>query len=123
LVDGKALVKIMPPAELIKARDEKRAALTGKAAEKEAAKAAARKQQLAKLEKGKIQPTEMFKPPNVPEGTYSDWDGKGIPILDGQGQELSKAKSKKLLKEWQEQSDKHDKWLAHLADQGADAKE
>ena len=34
--DGKALVKLVPPAELIKARDEKRAAADAKAAKKAA---------------------------------------------------------------------------------------
>jgi cysteinyl-tRNA synthetase len=116
--DGKALVKLVPPAVLIKARDEKRAAIAAKAAQKEASKLAAQKQALAKLEKGKINPLEMFKPPNVPEGTYSSWDDKGIPLTDGQGQEIGKGKSKKLSREWEEQAKRHEAWLAHLTQQG-----
>ena len=40
VIDGKALVKLVPPAELIKARDEKRAQAEAKAARKAAKKAA-----------------------------------------------------------------------------------
>lgn len=107
----------MPPSVLIKARDEKRALIAAKAAQKEALKAAAQQQQLAKLEKGKLKPDEMFKPPHVPEGTYGSWDDKGVPLTDREGQELAKGKSKKVTKEWEEQSRRHDAWLAYLAQQ------
>lgn len=115
--DGKALVKLVLPAVLIKARDEKRAAIVAKAAQKEASKLAAQKQAQAKLEKGKLSPQEMFKPPNVLEGTYGSWDEKGLPLTDGEGQEISKGKSKKLAREWEDQVKKHEAWLAHLAQQ------
>jgi cysteinyl-tRNA synthetase len=59
----------------------------------------------------------MFKAPNVPEGTYGTWDDKGIPLTDGQGQEIGKSKSKKLSREWEEQGKRHEAWLAHLAQQ------
>lgn len=121
--DGKALVKLMPPSVLIKARDDKKALLAAKAAQKAAQKAAAAQQQLAKLEKGKLSPEEMFKPPNVPEGTYSEWDAKGIPVLDGKGEELSKGQSKKLAKAWEEQAKRHDAWLAHLSQREGQSKE
>jgi len=107
----------VPPSVLIKARDEKKALLAAKAAQKEAQKAAAQQQQLAKLEKGKLKPEEMFKPPHVPEGTYGSWDEKGLPLTDGQGQELAKGKVKKVGKEWEEQSRRHEAWLAYLAQQ------
>ncbi|KAG8832947.1 hypothetical protein FRC17_000276 [Serendipita sp. 399] len=121
--DGKALVKLMPPSALIKAREEKKAALAAKAAQKAASKAAAEKQALAKLERGKLSPEEMFKPPNVPEGTYSEWDAKGLPILDANGEEISKAQSKKLGKLWEEQAKKHEVWLKHLKEQAAKPQE
>ncbi|PVF99365.1 cysteinyl-tRNA synthetase [Serendipita vermifera] len=116
--DGKALVKLVPPAVLMKARDEKKAAIAAKAAQKEAARAAQQQQQLEKLQKGKLKPEEMFKPPNVPEGTYGSWNEAGLPLTDGEGQELSKGKSKKLMKEQEEQAKKHQAWLAYLSQQG-----
>ncbi|KAG8826237.1 hypothetical protein FRC19_009470 [Serendipita sp. 401] len=121
--DGKALVKLMPPSALIKAREEKKAALAAKAAQKAASKAAAEKQALAKLERGKLSPEEMFKPPNVLEGTYSEWDAKGLPTRDGEGEEMSKAQSKKLAKLWEEQAKRHEAWLEHLKKQESGAQE
>jgi cysteinyl-tRNA synthetase len=115
--DGKALAKLVPPSVLIKARDEKKALVAAKAAQKAAAKAAAQQQQLAKLEKGKLKPNEMFKPPHVPEGTYGSWDERGVPLTDDLGQELAKGRMKKLVKEWEEQERRHEAWLAHSAQQ------
>jgi cysteinyl-tRNA synthetase len=117
LADGKALAKLVPPSVLIKARDEKKALIAAKAAQKVALKAAAQQQQLSKLEKGKLKPEEMFRPPHVPEGTYGTWDERGVPLTDDLGQELAKGKMKKLVKEWEEQGRKHEAWLAHLAQQ------
>lgn len=117
--DGKALVKLVPPSVLIKGRDEKRAALAAKAAQKEASRLAAQKQALAKLEKSKVSPEELFKPPNVPEGMYGSWDERGIPLTDGQGQEIGKGKAKKLVREWEDQGKKHEAWKKHVAEQEA----
>jgi cysteinyl-tRNA synthetase len=117
-IDGKALAKLVPPSVLIKARDEKKALIAAKAAQKAAAKAAAQQQQLAKLEKGKLKPSEIFRPPHVPEGTYGSWDERGVPLTDDLGQELAKGKMKKLVKEWEEQERRHEAWLTHLAQQG-----
>ena len=102
---------------LIKARDEKKALIAAKAAQKAAAKAAAQQQQLAKLERGKLNPNEMFRPPYVLEGTYGSWDERGVPLTDDLGQDLAKGKMKKLVKEWEEQERRHEAWLAHLAQQ------
>jgi cysteinyl-tRNA synthetase len=110
--DGKALVKLVPPAELIKAREEKRAAVEAKAAKKAAAAEQRRQQDLQKLERGRLSPREMFKPPHVPEGTYGSWNEDGIPLTDGEGKELSKSKSKNVQKEWNNQKGFHEKFLA-----------
>jgi len=59
----------------------------------------------------------MFKPPNVPDGTYGSWDGKGIPVTDGEGNELSKGRAKKVVKEWEEQAKRHEAWTIYLAEQ------
>ncbi|KAL7281481.1 hypothetical protein ACG7TL_004796 [Trametes sanguinea] len=109
--DGKALVKLVAPEELIKAREEKRAQAEAKAARKAAAVEAERQKRLAALEKGRIPPQELFRPPNVPEGTYGSWDENGIPLTDGEGKELSKSASKKLQKEWTLQKKRHEDFL------------
>ncbi|KAJ3491237.1 hypothetical protein NLI96_g842 [Meripilus lineatus] len=115
--DGKALVKLVPPAELIKARDEKRAQVEAKAAKKAAAVEAERQKRLQKLEKGRVPPQELFKPPNITEGTYSSWDDNGVPLTDGEGKELSKNQGKKVQKEWANQKKLHDEFLAWQREQ------
>ncbi|KAG8711525.1 hypothetical protein FRC09_020546 [Ceratobasidium sp. 395] len=110
--DGKALVKLVSPDTLIKARDEKLAALAEKSAKKSAQADAAEAKRLAKLEKGKIPPSEMFRPPNVPEGTYGSWDDKGMPVTDAKGEDITKSKTKNLLKDWKIQEKLHEEWKA-----------
>ncbi|KAI0066021.1 cysteinyl-tRNA synthetase [Artomyces pyxidatus] len=115
--DGKALVKLMPPAELIKARDEKRAQADAKAAKKAAAVEAERLKRQQKLEKGRLPPEDLFKPPNVPEGTYGSWDVSGLPLTDSEGKELSKNQGKKVQKEWTAQKKLHDEYVAWRREQ------
>lgn len=110
--DGKALVKLVPPSELIKARDEKRQKLEAQAARKAALAQAGQEKRLAKLERGRTPPEELFKPPNVPEGTYSQWNEEGVPTADGEGGKLSKAHEKKLLKQSADQKKLHEEFLA-----------
>ncbi|TFY81978.1 hypothetical protein EWM64_g2039 [Hericium alpestre] len=110
--DGKALVKLVSPAELMKARDEKKAQAEAKAAKKAAAVEAERQKRIQKLEKGRVPPQEMFKPPNVPEGTYGSWDGDGLPLTDGESKELSKNQGKNVQKEWTRQKKLHEDFLA-----------
>lgn len=112
VTDGKALVKLVPPTELIKARDEKRAQIEAKAAKKAVTGEAERLKRQRKLEKGRMPPTEMFKPPNVAEGMYSTWDDMGLPLADGDGKELSKNQTKKVQKEWTAQRNIHEDYLA-----------
>ena len=83
-------MKLVPAAELIRARDEKRAQAAAKAASKAAKLEAERQKRLQKLEKGRIPPQQLFKPPHVPEGTYTSWNEDGIPLTDSEGKELSK---------------------------------
>jgi cysteinyl-tRNA synthetase len=109
---------LVPPEALIKARDEKLAQIAEKAAKKASQADAAKAKQMLKLERGKLPPTEMFRPPNVPEGTYSSWDDRGIPLTDASGIELSKSRLKKLAKEWEIQSKAHDEWKAWVATNG-----
>lgn len=101
----------MSPADLIKARDEKRALAESKAAKKSAAAEAERFKRQQRLNKGRLAAEEMFKPPNVPEGSYSKWDEAGLPVMDGEGKELSKSGAKKLAKEWAVQKKLHEEFL------------
>ncbi|KAJ7467162.1 tRNA synthetases class I (C) catalytic domain-containing protein [Mycena latifolia] len=110
--DGKALVKLVPPADLMRAREEKRALAEAKALKKTAAAEAERAKRAAKLEKGRVAPQDMFKPPNVPEGTFGSWNEDGIPLTDAEGKELSKTKGKNVRKDWALQEKLHDEWLA-----------
>jgi cysteinyl-tRNA synthetase len=109
--DGQALVKLVPPAELIKARDEKRAIAEAKAAKKAAQVAEEKRKREAKLEKGRIPPQEMFRPPNVEEGKYGSWDEKGLPLTDNEGKELSKNQVKTNAKSWAAQEKAHAEYL------------
>ncbi|KIJ54675.1 hypothetical protein M422DRAFT_24582 [Sphaerobolus stellatus SS14] len=110
--DGRALVKLVPAATLIRLRDEKIAIAEAKAAKRAAALAAEQEKKMARLEKGKVAPQEMFKPPNEKEGTYGSWDENGIPLTDGQGAEITKSSRKKLSKSWESQQKLHAEWHA-----------
>ena len=105
------MIKLVPPAELIKVRDEKRAQAEAKAAQKAAAVEAERQKRKQKLEKGKVSPEEMFKPPHVLEGTFGTWNDAGLPLTDAEGKELSKSQTKKLHKEWTTQKRLHEEYL------------
>jgi len=110
--DGKALVKLVSPAQLMKVREEKRAILEEKAAKKAAAIAAEQQKRQQKIEKGRVSPKDMFKPPNVSQGKYSSWDELGIPLTDGEGKELSKNQAKKVQKDHTDQAKLHEEFLA-----------
>ena len=97
---------------MTKARDEKRQKLEAQAARKAALAQAGEEKRLAKLEKGRTPPEELFKPPNVPEGTYNQWNEQGIPTADGEGGKLSKNQEKKVLKQWTDQNKLHEEYLA-----------
>lgn len=104
-------MKLVSPVELMKAREEKRALVEAKAAKKQAQVEADRQKRIQKLEKGRVPPQEMFKPPNVPEGMYGSWDEQGIPLTDGEGKELSKNQAKKMQKDYANQGKLHVEFL------------
>jgi cysteinyl-tRNA synthetase len=111
LSDGQALVKLVSPAELLKARDEKRAIAEAKAAKKAAQVAEEKRKREAKLQKGRVPPQEFFRPPNVEEGKYGSWDEKGLPLTDNEGKELSKNQVKANAKTWAAQEKAHTEYL------------
>lgn len=104
-------MKLVSPADLIKAREEKKAIAEAKAAKKQAQIEAERQKRIQKLEKGRVPPQEMFKPPVVPQGTYGSWNGDGIPLTDGEGKELSKNQVKKVQKDHATQIKLHGEFL------------
>lgn len=104
-------MKLVSPSELMKAREEKKALVEAKAAKKQAQIEADRQKRIQKLEKGRVPPSEMFKPPNVGEGTYGSWNDQGIPLTDGEGKELSKNQGKKVQKDYANQGKLHAEFL------------
>lgn len=104
-------MKLVPPSELIKAREEKLAFAEAKAAKKQAQIEAEQRKRLQKVEKGRVPPSEIFKPPNVPQGVYGSWNEDGIPLTDGEGKELSKNQAKKVQKEYVNQDKLHREYL------------
>jgi len=109
--DGKALVKLVDPTELIRAREDKHAQAAAKAAKKAATVEAEKLKKVEKILKGKLSPGEMFKPPNVSGDTYGSWNEDGLPLTDGAGKELSKNQVKKTAKEWAAQKKSHEEYL------------
>jgi cysteinyl-tRNA synthetase len=63
-----------------------------------------------KDEAAKVDPKTMFR-----TAEYGEWDADGVPTKDKEGEELSKAKRKKLLKEYENQKKNHEKWLKSQA--------
>ncbi|KAK4689957.1 cysteinyl-tRNA synthetase, partial [Tremellales sp. Uapishka_1] len=108
--DGGALYKLVDPDILIRAREEKSAIAAEKAAKKEANARLAEEKRLALLEKGKVDPKEMFKPPHT--DLYTQWDETtGLPTVDKEGKDVSGGQRKKFLKEQKAQEKLHESWL------------
>lgn len=88
--------------EQLAARKEKE----NKERQKQKAKEDAAKEAAEKAQQGKLSHLEMFR-----TAEYSAWDDDGIPTKDGQGEEVTKSKRKKLTKDWDRQKKLHEKWL------------
>lgn len=100
--DQPSLIKFVPKAELIAAREEKLAKERERAAAKQAAKEAKERADKEKAEKAKVDPKAMFKDEEGAQ-KYSEWDADGLPTKMKDGEEVSKAMGKKLKKEWEKQ--------------------
>lgn len=88
------------------ARQEREQAAAAKAAAK--AKRDAEEAEKKKLqdEKAKLSHLQMFKTEE-----YGEWDANGIPTKDAKGEEVTKSKRKKLVKDWERQKRLHEEWL------------
>lgn len=74
--------------------------------EKLEAKARKEAEAQARLERGRLDPREMFR-----TAEYSAWDDEGLPTKDAQGEDVAKSKSKTLMKQWKAQKKLHEEWL------------
>jgi cysteinyl-tRNA synthetase len=106
--DKPSLIKFVPAAKLIAAREEKVALAAQKARQKEEARLARERAEQEKWEKAKVAPETMFKG----DEKYAEWDAEGLPTKMADGNELTKAATKKLKKEWDRQKRLHEEYLA-----------
>lgn len=91
-------------AALVAARQESAAKAKAEAKAKREAEEAGKKRQLAK--EAKVSPEQMFRTEE-----YSEWDDQGIPTKEKSGEEATKNKRKRLVKEWEKQRKLHEEWL------------
>ncbi|KAK4039633.1 tRNA synthetases class I (C) catalytic domain-containing protein [Parachaetomium inaequale] len=106
--DKPSLIKFVPAAKLIAAREEKAALLADKARQKEEARKAREKAEEEKWAKAKVAPQDMFKG----DAKYQEWDVEGLPAKLADGSEVPKSQVKKLKKEWDRQKKLHEEYLA-----------
>lgn len=92
---------------LIQARAEQESLAQAKIKAKAEMEAKKLEQEKAAAEKAKISPEQMFR-----TGEFKEWDEMGIPTIDAKGNEVSKSRGKKLVKEWEKQKKLHDEWKA-----------
>jgi cysteinyl-tRNA synthetase len=104
-----SLIKFIPTAELIAAREEKAAQAAEKARAKEQARLAREKAEAEKWEKAKVKPEEMYKTGEAAE-KYSEWDAEGMPTKMKDGSEVPKSQVKKLKKDWDRQKKAYGEW-------------
>ncbi|OXV08860.1 hypothetical protein Egran_03372 [Elaphomyces granulatus] len=102
-----SLLKFVPAAKLIAAREEKAALAAEKANQKMEAQKAKEKAEEEKWGRAKLAPQEMFKG----DKQYQEWDVDGVPVKTVDGSELSKSQLKKLRKEWEKQKKLHEEYL------------
>jgi cysteinyl-tRNA synthetase len=100
---------VRPVTEGLKAARRER---EDRARQKEEAKKKREQEALEKLQKGRLPPTEMFKPPHSSD--YSAWDPDGIPTTAKDGSALTASKIKRLKKEWDLQRKAHEKYLSAM---------
>ncbi|XP_051578516.1 cysteine--tRNA ligase, cytoplasmic-like [Myxocyprinus asiaticus] len=93
-------VKLVDKETLLKEREEKKKLEEEKKKKKEEAARKKQEQEMAKLAKMKVKPSEMFRSET---DKYSSFDEMGFPTHDAEGKELSKGLTKKLRKLYEAQ--------------------
>ncbi|KAK9457492.1 tRNA synthetases class I (C) catalytic domain-containing protein [Dipodascopsis uninucleata] len=106
--DLSSLIKFVDKNELLKQRAEKEAREKAKLERKQKAKEEEARKLRERLEKGKTDPKTMFR--NSDEFSAFE-DETGIPTADKDGNELTKSKKKKLIKEYEAQVKLHAEYL------------
>lgn len=99
-----SLIKFIPAAELIAAREEKAAQAAEKARKKEEARLAREKAEQEAREKAKVPPEELFKG----DERYGAWDAQGLPTKMKDGSDVPKSQQKQLKKLWDKQKRAHE---------------
>lgn len=102
----RSLVKFVPAAKLVAAREEKAALAEAKAWAKEEARRAKERAEEEKWAKAKVPPQDMFRA----DAKYAEWDEDGVPTRLADGVEVAKGQVKKLRKEWEKQKKVHEEW-------------
>ncbi|MCI4393059.1 hypothetical protein PGIGA_G00153050 [Pangasianodon gigas] len=104
----RTVVKLVDRETLLKEREEKKKLEEEKRKKKEEAARKKQEQEMAKLAKMKIPPSEMFRSET---DKYSSFDDTGFPTHDAEGKELSKGQSKKLRKLYEAQEKLYTEYL------------
>lgn len=102
------VVKLVDRETLLKEREEKKKIEEEKMKKKEEAAKKKQEQEMAKLEKMKVPPGEMFRSET---DKYSKFDETGFPTHDAEGKELSKGQAKKLRKLYETQEKLYNEYL------------
>ncbi|KAF4090971.1 hypothetical protein AMELA_G00031730 [Ameiurus melas] len=102
------VVKLVDRETLLKEREEKKKLEEEKRKKKEEAARKKQEQEVAKLAKMKIPPSEMFRSET---DKYSSFDDTGFPTHDAEGKDLSKGQTKKLRKLYEAQEKLYNEYL------------
>ncbi|XP_017296145.1 cysteine--tRNA ligase, cytoplasmic isoform X2 [Kryptolebias marmoratus] len=102
------VVKLVDKETLLKEKEEKKKMEEEKKRKKEEAARKKQEQEMAKLNKMKIPPCDMFRSET---DKYSKFDETGFPTHDAEGKELSKGQAKKLRKLYEAQEKLHSGYL------------
>ncbi|GAM83922.1 hypothetical protein ANO11243_019120 [Dothideomycetidae sp. 11243] len=99
---------VRPLTASLRAERDNREALAALKLQKQAeAKVKAERDARERLEKGKVDPRQMFR-----TDEFSEWDDEGLPTKDREGKDVAKSRVKKLKKDWDRQKKLHDEWKA-----------
>lgn len=103
-----ALIKFVPAADLLAAREEKAAREADKARQKEEARLAREKADKEARDKARVPPEDMFRG----DERYGEWDGQGLPTRMRDGSDVPKSQMKALKKMWEKQKRVHEELKA-----------
>ncbi len=114
--DRPSLIKFVPVAKLVAAREEKAAAAEAKWRQKHEAQLARARLEQEKWDKAKVAPQALFRDP----AAFSAWDADGLPTKLADGGDVPKTQQKRLKKEWERQKKLHDAYVEKFGTDGVD---